>query len=135
MISETRVRPAKPAEKPYKLTDSRGIYLPGHAGRWPLLALQLPIQRQTENLALGTYPDVPLAKARERLQEARQQLAEGIDPSVVKQATNNDFEAVARAWLSHWRIGRSERPDSIRQEPVSGSQPKLWFQPCACCKR
>jgi len=62
-----------------------------------------------KTLALGTYPDVPLARARERHQEAHRQLADGIDPGAVKQAVSRDFESAARAWLAHWRPGRSER--------------------------
>jgi integrase len=57
-----------------------------------------------KTLALGTYPEVPLARARQKRDAARQMLAEGIDPSAAKQAAKsaqvlaaaNTFEAVAR---------------------------------------
>ncbi len=60
-----------------------------------------------KTLALGVYPEVSLAKARKRRETAREQLAEGIDPSIAKReekqakldAATNTFEAVARAWL------------------------------------
>ncbi len=55
-------------------------------------------------LALGAYPDVPLKRARERRDDARRLLAEGIDPSVKrraeKNAAGNTFEAIAREWLA-----------------------------------
>jgi hypothetical protein len=50
---------------------------------------------KAKTLALGTYPDVSLAKARERHHEARRLLADGVDPSAVKQAVSQDFETVA----------------------------------------
>ncbi len=60
-----------------------------------------------KTLALGVYPAVSLAKARQRREAARKLLAEGIDPSVAKSqekraraaAAVNTFEAVAREWL------------------------------------
>ena len=109
MISESRVRTAKPTEKTYRLSDGRGLYLhvvPAGGRYW---RFNYRFNGRQKTLALGIYPDVPLAKARERHQEARRQLAEGIDPGVVKQAINSDFEAVAKAWVAHWRTGRSER--------------------------
>lgn len=93
MMTDSRVRAAKPAEKPYKLSDARGLCLqvmPAGGRYW---RFNYRFNGRQKTLALGTYPDVPLARARERLQEARRQLAEGIDPSVVKQAINSDFEA------------------------------------------
>jgi len=109
MISESRVRTAKPTEKPCRLSDGRGLYLhvvPAGGRYW---RFNYRFNGRQKTLALGIYPDVPLAKARERHQEARRQLAEGIDPGVVKQAINSDFEAVAKAWVAHWQTGRSER--------------------------
>src|SRR6185437_12827604 len=54
-------------------------------------------------ISLGVYPDVPLQYAREQLQDARQLLARGIDPSVqrrtVKIATADSFKVIAEEWL------------------------------------
>jgi len=60
-----------------------------------------------KTLALGTYPEISLAKARERRAAARTLLAEGVDPSAAKRdekraradAAANTFEAVGREWL------------------------------------
>ena len=56
-------------------------------------------------LSLGTYPDVSLAKARDRRSMAREQVADGIDPSQVRKAQKaakeqdqNTFEVIAREW-------------------------------------
>jgi integrase len=64
-------------------------------------------QGKQKTLALGTYPEVTLAKARARRDKAREQLADGIDPSAAKKeekaaglaSAANTFEVVARQWL------------------------------------
>ena len=109
MLTDTRVRGTKPSERPQKLTDARGLYLlvmPSGGKYW---RYDYSFMGKRRTLAFGIYPDVSLAKARERHHEARRLLAEGVDPSAVKQAATRAFEAVARAWLTHWRTGRSER--------------------------
>jgi hypothetical protein len=50
-----------------------------------------------------------LGKARARHVEARQELEDGIDPSIKKQAAGKTFEVVAREWYSHWKTARNER--------------------------
>jgi integrase len=83
-----------------------------------------------KTLAMGTYPDVSLVRARERLQEARKLLADGIDPGAVKQAVSRDFEVVARAWLTHWRTGRSERYVAyVITRPESDVFPQIGSRP------
>jgi Arm DNA-binding domain len=109
MLTYSQISSAKPTSKPRKLFDTRGLYLKvmPNGGRYWRFDYQFNGKYKT--LALGTYPDVPLARARERHHEARRQLSDGIDPGAVKQAVSRDFESVARAWLAHWRAGRSER--------------------------
>jgi len=66
-----------------------------------------------KTLALGVYPDVSLARAREKRDEARTLLADGIDPSEARKhrkladmaASANSFEAVAR----EWHTGKSKK--------------------------
>ena len=62
-----------------------------------------------KRLSLGTYPDTTLKTARERRDQARKLVADGIDPSASRQAekervlreVEHDFETVARAWVKH----------------------------------
>ena len=68
-----------------------------------------------KTLALGGYPEVSLAKARQRRDKARELLADGIDPRTAKQedkqpkadAAANTFEAVARDWLVKTKAKRA----------------------------
>ncbi len=68
-----------------------------------------------KTLALGVYPEISLAKARKRREEAREMLADGIDPAQSKRdmkqaqisAAGNTFEIVARQWLSKTAANRA----------------------------
>jgi integrase len=103
VLTETRIRTAKPAEKPYKLFDERGLYLhvaPTGGRLWRFRYRHGGVEKL---LALGVYPDVPLKRAREKRDEARRLVADGIDPSAKRQAEKaaqiDTFEAIAREWL------------------------------------
>ena len=89
-----------------KHTDGGGmLLLVKSGGKYWRMNYRFAGKRKT--LALGVYPAVSLAKARQRRDKARELLADGIDPSTAKQvdkqaraaAAVNTFEAVAREWL------------------------------------
>jgi hypothetical protein len=114
-LSDTAIRNAKPKDKPYKLTDERGLYLLiNPAGKYWRLDYRFEGKRKT--LALGVYPDVSLKDAREKRDEARKQLAAGIDPGAQRKATKaadaDTFEAIAREWINKrtptWAPGHAE---------------------------
>jgi len=98
-LTNIAARTAKGKAKPYKLFDGKGLYLevmPTTARYW---RLKYRFGGKEKRLALGVYPEVSLAKARERCDEARKLLAEGFDPRVFKRAEmENTFEPVAREW-------------------------------------
>lgn len=108
-LNDVAVRKAKPEAKPRKLTDGGGLFVLIHpnGGKYWQLAYRFAGKQKT--LALGVYPDVSLALARERREQARKLLANGDDPSAVKQtqkrqakvAAANTFEAVAREWVEN----------------------------------
>jgi hypothetical protein len=86
MLTETRVRRVKPRRRARKLCDSGGLYvLVVHTGGryW---RYNYRFNGKQKTLALGTYPDVSLEKARARHQAARRLLAAGVDPSVQRRA-------------------------------------------------
>lgn len=90
-----------------KHTDGGGMYLlVNPSGKYWRMDYRFADKRKT--LALGVYPEVSLAKARQRREKAREQLADGIDPSIAKRegkqakadAAAHTFELVARDWLT-----------------------------------
>jgi integrase len=108
-LTELSVRNAKPREKPYKLFDERGLFMlvmPGaDAYRGRLWRLRYRYRKVEKLLSLGGYPDVSLKRAREKRDEARRLLADGVDPSAQRKtnqlAQGETFEVIAREWLAH----------------------------------
>jgi len=105
MLTDPAVKKAKPADKPYKLADEKGLYLlVNTAGKYWRMNYRFNDKRLT--LALGIYPDVSLARARKKLTEARTLLADDVDPGAARKhrkqadmaASANSFEVVAREW-------------------------------------
>ncbi|MDR3413572.1 MAG: integrase arm-type DNA-binding domain-containing protein [Formivibrio sp.] len=115
-LSDLQIRKATPGDKPQKLTDEKGLYLLLQPTGGKLWRFDYRHEGKRKTLALGTYPDVSLAKAREMLTEARKLLANGIDPSeqrktekhARKVAASNAFEVVAREWFAKFMVGKSE---------------------------
>lgn len=115
-LTDTAVRNAKPGEKPVRLFDERGLYLEisPAGGKW--WRLKYRFAGKEKRLSLGVYPAVSLKAARERRDEARRLLAEGVDPSENRKATKasslersgNSFEVVAREWFASYMSGKSE---------------------------
>jgi len=109
-LTDTTIRNAKPGAKPAKLFDERGLFLlvTPTGGKW--WRLKYRIDGKEKLLSLGTYPDVSLKDARERRDNARKQLADGIDPSNARKAQKslrqeqvaNSFEAVSREWYAKY---------------------------------
>jgi integrase len=109
-LTDTAIRNAKPQTKARKLFDERGLFLlltPG-GGKW--WRFKYRFGGKEKLLSLGVYPDVGLKQARERRDEARKLVANGVDPSAERQAAKvaliaaeqrerDSFEAVAREWF------------------------------------
>ena len=119
-LTDQACKKAKPADKPYKLTDEKGLYLLiNAAGKYWRMDYRFAAKRKT--LALGVFPDVGLARARVKRDDARKRVADGIDPAELKKATKtqnaeraaNSFEAVAREWyaknVSTWAATHSNK--------------------------
>jgi len=102
-LTEMRVRSAKPAEKPYKLFDERGLFMLVTPAGGRLWRFRYWIGGVEKLLTLGTYPDVSLKRAREKRDDARRLIADGIDPGAKRRAESdaktNTFLAVADEWL------------------------------------
>jgi integrase len=110
----TTVATAKPQDKDYKLSYGGGLYLlvrPGGAKLWRLNYRYLEKYR---TLAFGAWPEVSLADARVRRDEARRLIAAGTDPSHQQKVDaararveeNDTFKTVAQEWTA-----KNERDD------------------------
>ncbi len=107
-LTDSAIKTAKPKEKPYKLSDSHGLYLEVTPTGSKLWRLKYRLAGKEKKLAIGAYPIIGLQQARQRRDEARQQLADGVDPSeqrkAAKQAQRAEgltFESVAREWYAY----------------------------------
>ncbi len=102
-LSEARVRAAKPREKAYKLFDTLGLYMKIEPAGGRLWRFRYRVSGVEKLLSFGSYPEIPLKRAREKRDEARRLLADGIDPSLqrkaVKAAQADTFAAIALEWL------------------------------------
>ena len=109
MLTDATIRKAKTPTKPTKLADERGMYLLLKPSGGRLWRFKYRFAGKEKLLALGAYPDLSLAKARDARDEARKVLAQGIDPSEARQhnkrakaeANANDFATVAGEWLEN----------------------------------
>lgn len=123
-----------------RLADEKALYLEvttagGKYWRW-----KYRFGGKEKRLALGVYPDVTLAQARDAREDARKVLAGGTDPGQLKReakmasAVNqaNTFEAVARLWWAHWRDGKSPRhADYAIKRLEADAFPALGSRPIA----
>lgn len=115
MLTDVSVRSAKTKDKPYKLTDEKSLYLLIPATGGKLWRFDYRYFGKRKTLALGSYPEISLAKARELRDEARKLLASDVDPGEVKKASrvsrvtniNNSFEVVAREWINNRMADKS----------------------------
>lgn len=108
-LTATQVQQAKPKLKEYNLSDGYGLALrikPIGSKFW-IFNYQRPITKKRSNLTLGKFPDLSLAKARSKAIEARELLADGIDPKEHRDNTlrekqlelSNTLQAVFDDWL------------------------------------
>lgn len=105
-LTDVQIKKAQSKDKVYKLSDGEGLYLQvtKNGGKWWRFKYRLDGKEKL--LSFGVYPDVPLADARLRRQDARALVAKGIDPSVDRKAikekkaerSTNSFEAIALEW-------------------------------------
>ena len=109
-LTDIKAKNAKPLEKEYKLTDGFGMFIrvtPKGSKYWQMA---YRFEGKQKLFSIGVYPAVSLSDARQRRDEARRLLAQGIDPNAKKQAevkelkakrdNTRSFRTVAKAWFS-----------------------------------
>lgn len=102
-LSDLAIRNAKPAEKPYKLSDSGGLYLLVQTNGSRLWKLKYRFDGKERSLAFGPYPLVALAEAREKRDAAKKLLLAGTDPSAQKRKDRAEALFASLVVRSHGR--------------------------------
>ena len=108
MLTDKGVRAAAPKDKAYKVSDSGGLFLhvsPKNHKSW---RFKYRLGGKEQLLTLGTYPEVSLAEAREKRNDARKLLREGRDPRV----------SAKRAKL----VGDSGTFQTLNRRPANGTR-------------
>jgi integrase len=107
-LTDTKIKNTKPKAKTYRIYDERSLYLEvsPKGGKW--WRFKYRFRDKEKRISLGTYPDVSLSVARERRDDARRLVSEGLDPSEQKKLQRasdqvlsaNSFSKVALEWHS-----------------------------------
>jgi integrase len=104
-LSDTKAKNARVRTSEYKLFDGGGLYLlvtPSGGKYWHF---KYRFDEKEKRISFGPYPEISLAEARTKKDEARTQIAHGIDPAGVRKAMKqaetaetDTFEVIAREW-------------------------------------
>lgn len=139
--TDAAIRNAKPEAKAYKMAAGQGMFLLVNANGSKLWRLKYRYNGKEKTLSFGAYPDVSLSQARLKREQARQQIADGIDPSALikeqrQQAKADEltFKTVAERWykdktelaLKPWAISTAEKARLYLEKdlyPVLGNKP------------
>lgn len=124
LLSDMKIKGAKPKEKQYRLADGKGLYLlilPNGGKYWHFRS---KVGGKEKLMSFGTYPEITLAEAREKRDAARKQIANGIEPSGLRKAQKNarmeaeanSFEVIAREWHGKFLVDKS---DSYREKMLA----------------
>jgi integrase len=148
MLSDPTCKNSKPKEKPYKLSDEKGLYLLINPNGAKYFRLKYRFDGKEKTLAIGVYPDVTLKQARHDRDEARKLLSNGISPADNKKAAkqsrsdtlSNSFEVIANEWLAKKCNDKSPRPQRflgyvnpwIGKKPIADLLPRDLL---ACLRR
>jgi integrase len=140
-LRDIDIKRALAAAVPGKLFDGRGLYLLITKDRQPGWRLKYRFGNAEKSISLGLYADVPLKRAREKRDDARQLLDRGVDPSAQRKsdklARAITFKAVATEWLERQK-GLAEETVKIHRArlenimfPAFGSEPIGQIKPSA----
>ncbi len=107
MLTDSKIKAAKPKDKAYKISDSGGLYLHIQTSGSKYWRCKYRFLGKEKMLCFGTYPAVTLVKARSLRDAAKEQLRNNIDPALVKQrqkdkmydSAANSFSALASEWF------------------------------------
>lgn len=106
-LNDTKIRSLKPSAKPFKVSDSHGLYLLVNPGGSRLWYLKYRINGKESRLGLGAYPDVSLAYVRQKRDGIRKLLTQNINPSqqrIAENAARSPEKIFKHVALSGWTL-------------------------------
>lgn len=131
-LTDTKIRQAKPGPRPYKMADGGGLYLLVHSNGSRYWRLKYRKGGQEKLFAIGVYPEITLATAREKALAARQIIREGGDPIVERRrqraaaaSTAETFQVIAEEWVA---ARAAEWSPTYREKIHSGLAANLYPQ-------
>ena len=140
-LTSAKIRTLKPSDKPFKVSDSHGLYLrvkPGGSRHW---YLKYRISGKESRIALGAYPAISLSDARQQREGIRKMLALNINPVQQRAAVRGSrtpekvFKNVALAWHKSNRKWSQNTADRLLASlnnhifPVIGNLPVSELKP------
>lgn len=140
-LTSAKIRTLKPSDKPFKVSDSHGLYLrvkPGGSRHW---YLKYRISGKESRIALGAYPAISQSDARQQREGIRKMLALNINPVQQRAAVRGSrtpekvFKNVALAWHKSNRKWSQNTADRLRASlnnhifPVIGNLPVSELKP------
>ncbi|HBE7467099.1 tyrosine-type recombinase/integrase [Escherichia coli] len=140
-LTDAKIRTLKPSDKPFKVSDSHGLYLlvkPGGSRHW---YLKYRINGKESRIALGAYPAVSLSDARQQREGVRKMLALNINPVQQRAAERGSrtpdkvFKNVTLAWHKSNRKWSQNTADRLLASlnnhifPVIGNLPVSELKP------
>src|SRR5690606_10875828 len=144
-LTDTRLRALKPKDKPYKVTDERGLYVEVTPTGGKLWRFRYRIGGAQKKLCIGSYPDISLKQARDEAYEARRTVASGGDPAFEKRKRKiraeflsaQTFEAVAREYIEQMMVQNGRADGTIvkanyfldKLAPAIGNRPINEIEP------
>ena len=144
MLTDKAIKAAKPAERQYKLSDEKGLFMLVTPAGGRLWRFKYRVNGIEKALALGSYPEVTLADARSARDAARQRIAAGGDPArekklaKLKKVSSSEltFEVVSTKWFNDfstdWAQGHKDRVmGSLKRDawPFIGFMPVADIEP------
>lgn len=131
-LTETQIKSAKAREKNYKLFDGGGLYIEVPSVGSKRWRFKYSFDGREKLLALGIYPEVTLAEARDHREQARRLVRNGQDPSALRKAAkpqaiaDRTFRVIAEEWLDKKRVTWSANyVDKVRTSLARDAYPAL----------
>ena len=134
MLTDEAVRAAASRDKAYKLADSRGLHLHVSASGQKSWRYKYRFENKERLLTLGAYPEVSLADAREKRDEAKKILRDGRDPRhsakrsrlIGRNDSARSFEEMAAPGM-HFRLRAGNRCTPTMSSPaLNATSFRIW---------